>query len=302
MMNIYGFGNALIDVELLITEEDLLEAGIPKGGMKNISSEEKDHFLHTFREKEISRTAGGSIANSLTAAASQGAKSSFSCSVGADPDGEKFLDSIKDLEIFSVNSSRPTGVCIVFITPDGERTMASSLEANLDLSPKCLSISSLKNSDVLLLDTFSLGTESGFNTVKESIEIANANNVEVCYGISDASLISLNFDKISWILSQEISYIYGNEDEISELKNAFTLKDEKIITTLGAEGASISMDNIKVNAKAISPVSTNGAGDALVGVFMALKEKNSHQVALQIAVDYATEICKISGPRIKNAT
>jgi hypothetical protein len=35
---------------------------------------------------------------------------------------------------------------------------------------------------------------------------------------------------------------------------------------------------------------------------MALKEKNSHQDALQIAVDYATEVCKINGPRIKNAT
>jgi sugar/nucleoside kinase (ribokinase family) len=302
MMNIYGFGNALIDIEFLITDEDLLEIGIPKGGMKNISSEEKDHFLNQFREKEISRTAGGSIANSLSAAASQGAKSSFSCSIGADTDGEEFLDSINDLEVFSAYSSRSTGVCIVFITPDGERTMASALEANLDLSPKCLSIKSLKNSDVLLLDTFSLGTDSGFNTVKESIKIANINNVEVCYGISDASLISLYFDKISWILSQDISYIYGNKNEVSEFKTAFTLKDEKIITTLGAEGASISIGNIKVNAKAISPVSTNGAGDALVGVFMALKEKNSHQDALQIAVDYATEICKISGPRTKNAT
>ena len=302
MMNIYGFGNALIDVEFLITDEELKETGIPKGGMKNISSEEKDHLLSKFKKKEISRTAGGSIANSLSAAASQGAKSSFSCSIGSDTDGEDFLDSIKALEVFSACSSRSTGVCIVFITPDGERTMASSLDANLDLSPKCLSIKSLKNSDVLLLDTFSLGTDSGFNTVKESIKIANINNVEVCFGISDVSLISLNFDKISWILSQKISYVYGNEDEVSELKNAFSVKDKKIITTLGAEGASISADNIKVSAKAISPVSTNGAGDALVGVFMALKEKNSHQDALQLAVDYATEICKISGPRIKNAT
>ena len=45
MMNIYGFGNALIDVEFLITDEELKETGIPKGGMKNISSEKKDHFL-----------------------------------------------------------------------------------------------------------------------------------------------------------------------------------------------------------------------------------------------------------------
>ena len=300
MMNIYGFGNALIDVEFLITDEELKETGIPKGGMKNISSEKKDHFLSRFKEKEISRSSGGSIANSLCAAASQGAAGAFSCSIGNDKDGKEFLDSISDLEIFNKFSSKPTGVCIVFITPDGERTMASSLDANLDLSPECLSEDVLKSSDVLIFDTFSIETENGFNTVKESIEIANINNVDVCYGISDKSLIALSYEKISWIFSKNISYVYGNQDEINELRNAITLKDEIVITTFGHEGASV--DDLKVSAKSITPISTNGAGDALIGVFMALKGKLDDKEALQRAVDYATEVCKITGPRIKNAT
>jgi len=300
MMNIYGFGNALIDVEFLITDEELKETGIPKGGMKNISSEKKDHFLSRFKEKEISRTSGGSVANSLCAAVSQGAAGAFSCSIGNDKDGREFLDSISDLEIFSNYSSKPTGVCIVFITPDGERTMASSLDANLDLSTECLSKDVLKSSDVLIFDTFSIETENGFNTVKESIEIANINNVDICYGISDKSLISLSYEKISWIFSKNITYVYGNQDEINELRNAITLKDEIVITTFGDEGASV--DNLKVSAKSITPISTNGAGDALIGVFMALKGELDNKEALQRAVDYATEVCKITGPRIKNAT
>ena len=300
MINIYGFGNALIDVEFLISDEELKETGIPKGGMKSISSKKKDHFLNKFKKKEISRTSGGSIANSLCAAVSQGAAGTFSCSIGNDKDGEEFLDSINDLEIFCKYSSQPTGVCIVFITPDGERTMASSLDANLDLSPKCLSTDRLKNSDVLLFDTFSIETESGFNAVKESIKIANINNVNVCYGVSDKSLISLSFDKISWIFSQNISYVYGNQEEINELRNAITFKDEIVITTFGDEGASV--DDLKVSAKSITPISTNGAGDALIGVFLALKGELDDKDALQRAVDYATEVCKITGPRIKNAT
>ena len=300
MMNIYGFGNALIDVEFLITDEELKETGIQKGSMKNISSEKKDHFLTRFKEKEISRTAGGSIANSLCAAASQGAAGAFSCSIGNDKDGEEFLDSINDLEIFCNYSSQPTGVCIVFITPDGERTMASSLDANLDLSPDCLSKDGLKSSDLLIFDTFSIETDSGFNTVKESIKIANINNIEVCYGVSDKSLIPLSFNKISWIFSQNISYVYGNQEEINELRNAFNLKDEIIITTFGDKGASIG--DLKVSAKDIAPINTNGAGDAFIGVFMALKDQYNHKDALQIAVDYATEVCKVNGPRIKNAT
>ena len=220
--------------------------------------------------------------------------------MGNDKYGKEFLDSSSDLKIFNKFSSKPTGVCIVFITPDGERTMASSLDANLDLSPECLSKDVLKSSDVLIFDTFSIETENGFNTVKESIEIANINNVDVCYGISDKSLIALSYEKISWIFSKNISYVYGNQDEINELRNAITLKDEIVITTFGHEGASV--DDLKVSAKIITPISTNGAGDALIGVFMALKGKLDDKEALQRAVDYATEVCKITGPRIKNAT
>ena len=147
--------------------------------------------------------------------------------------------------------------------------MASSLDANLDLSPECLSKDVLKSSDVMIFDTFSIETENGFNTVKESIEIANINNVDVCYGISDKSLISLSYEKISWIFSKNISYVYGNQDEINELRNTITFNDEIVITTFGDKGASVG--DLKVSAKSITPISTNGAGDALIGVFMALK-------------------------------
>jgi hypothetical protein len=35
---------------------------------------------------------------------------------------------------------------------------------------------------------------------------------------------------------------------------------------------------------------------------MALKGELDNKEALKRAVDYATEVCKITGPRIKNAT
>ena len=91
MINIYGIGNALIDVEFLISEKELAEIDIPKGGMKHISSQEKDFLIKKFKDKEISRTPGGSIANSLSAAASNGAITFFSGSIGRDKDGEEFL-------------------------------------------------------------------------------------------------------------------------------------------------------------------------------------------------------------------
>ncbi|HIE49743.1 MAG TPA: adenosine kinase [Gammaproteobacteria bacterium] len=300
MIKIYGLGNALIDIEFNISEQDLTGVGIPKGGMKHISSKEKELLLEKFQDYEISRTPGGSIANSLSAAAIHGATASFSGSIGKDKEGIEFLKSLKGLDNFTKYSKRSTGVCIILITPDGERTMASCLDANLDLTPECLDDNKLKQSNILIFDSFAIETDNGFRTVKKSIQIANNNGVEICYGVADQSLVQLNLEKIAWLMSQNINYVYGNELEIKELTKSLPVRDLNILTTFGDKGASIG--NIHVDAKPISPVNTNGAGDALIGVFLALKDKYNKKEALQRAADYATEICKINGPRMKNAT
>ena len=48
MTKLYGFGNALIDIEISIKEEDLKSIGIPKGSMKDISHEEMTNLLSDF--------------------------------------------------------------------------------------------------------------------------------------------------------------------------------------------------------------------------------------------------------------
>ena len=45
MSKIYGFGNALIDVEISITDEELTSLNINKGSMVHISSEQKNVWL-----------------------------------------------------------------------------------------------------------------------------------------------------------------------------------------------------------------------------------------------------------------
>ena len=45
MSKIYGFGNALVDIEIQIDEGQLISIGIPKGSMKHIDLEEKEELL-----------------------------------------------------------------------------------------------------------------------------------------------------------------------------------------------------------------------------------------------------------------
>ena len=92
MKRIYGFGNALIDIEISITESDLASIGIKKGSMAHINNIQKDTWLGQFKNKIASRQPGGSIANSIYAASEVNTSCSFSCSIGNDKEGVKFVE------------------------------------------------------------------------------------------------------------------------------------------------------------------------------------------------------------------
>ncbi len=297
MPKIYGFGNALIDIEISVSEDELASLPINKGSMEHISSRQKLDWLHRFQTRIQSRQPGGSIANSLHAAASQGSSCTFSCSMGDDLEKDLFLQGFNKKLIqtnfqYSIN---PTGICFIFVSPDGERTMASNLSANEDLNPKCLNKKILSKSDWLVFDAFSVCTSSGLKTAKEAFLIAKQNNVKIAFGLADINLIKSNLKEIEWVLNQSIDLLFSNENEINLLKQSIKT-DVDILCSSGAKGCRF--NQIKVDAKEISVVNTNGAGDALVGIFLSYYNSIPQQEALKKAVDYATEVCQIGGPRI----
>jgi sugar/nucleoside kinase (ribokinase family) len=98
MNKIYGFGNAMIDIEIKIEEKNLLEINIEKGNMKHIDDSELKFLLNKYSNNIESRLPGGSIANSLYAADQNGASIHLSCSVGRDEYGDYFVSSFDNNE------------------------------------------------------------------------------------------------------------------------------------------------------------------------------------------------------------
>ena len=297
MPKIYGFGNALIDIEISVSENELASLPINKGSMEHISSNQKIDWLQRFETRVQSREPGGSIANSLHAAASQGSSCTFSCSMGEDLEKDLFLEGFnkKLVQTSFQYSINPTGICFIFVTPDGERTMASNLSANEDLNPKCLNKEILSQSDWLLFYSFSVCTNNGLKTAKEALLIAKQNNVKIAFGLADINLIKSNLKEIEWVLNQSIDLLFSNENEINLMQQSIKTKVD-ILCSSGANGCRF--NQVKVDAKDISVINTNGAGDALVGIFLSHYNSLPQQEALKKAVDYATEVCQIGGPRI----
>ena len=146
-----------------------------------------------------------------------------------------------------------------------------------------------------MFDAFSVCTSSGLKTAKEAFLIAKQNNVKIAFGLADINLIKSNLKEIEWVLNQSIDLLFSNENEINLLKQSIKT-DVDILCSSGAKGCRF--NQVKVDAKEISVVNTNGAGDALVGVFLSYYNTIPQQEALKKAVDYATEVCQIGGPRI----
>jgi sugar/nucleoside kinase (ribokinase family) len=296
MSKIYGFGNALIDIEIQINEAQLTSIGISKGSMQHITRDEKDFLLKEYKDSIKSMHPGGSIANSLHAAENFGASTCFSCSLGDDEYGQFFLNSYEDRsKIFFNYSDNPTGVCLVFVSPDGERTMASNLSANNQLSVECISPSLLESCEYLLFDNFSLATDSGNQTVDYCLNNIN-NKVKVCFGLADSGLIVENLSKIKNLSNTNLYCLSGNQMEHNELDIHLSLNYQNRLVSDGNSGAMVNGE--KVKAPNINLVNTNGAGDALLGAYIALESKLGKLEALREAVNYASKICSINTPRL----
>ena len=297
MSKIYGFGNALIDIEIQINEDQLNSIGIPKGGMQHISRDRKDYLLENYKNSIKSKTPGGSIANSLFAAEDFGASTYFSCSLGDDEYGQLFLDSYEDKDkIFFNYSDDPTGVCLVFVSPDGERTMASNLSANNQLSAKCISPALLDSCDYLLFDNFSLATDSGNQTVDYCLG-AISDEVKVCFGLADSGLIVDNLSKIKNLGNTNLHFLSGNKLENETLDQFASLNYKKRLISNGEKGASI--NGKQLCAPKIDLINANGAGDSLVGAFLAREGKMEDEQALKEAINYSSQVCSVNTPRLK---
>ena len=296
MSKIYGFGNALIDIEIQVNEDQLTSIGISKGGMQHITRDEKDFLLKEYKNSIKSMHPGGSIANSLIAAENYDASTCFSCSLGDDEYGQLFLNSYKDKnKIFFNYSDDPTGVCLVFTSPDGERTMASNLSANYQLSSDCISSSLLESCEYLLFDNFSLATDSGNQTVDYCLDNIS-NKVKVCFGLADSGLIAKNLNKINNLSNTNLYCLSGNQMEHDELDIHLSLNYQNRLVSYDKFGATINGE--KVKAPDITLVNTNGAGDALLGAYIALESKLGKLEALREAVNYASKICSSNTPRL----
>ncbi len=276
-----AIGNALIDLEYQIDFEILEKLQLPKGEMRHIKHEQQKEIINKLQYKTFNQSSGGSAANTIIAFRKFGGKSAYMTSLGNDDYGKLFKDEFINYGIHleaSVIDSLPTGICIILITPDAERTMLTALGASSKFGINDLNNNVIENSEWIYIEGYQLSTPESASACSEAVKIAKKSGTKTSITFSDVFIIE-NYRKTLENLVNNSDLIFSNESEAL----AFTDTDNIVsairilknhvpnfIITLGNKGSIIKWNNnlIEIPAYKVEPIDTTGAGDIYAGAFL----------------------------------
>ena len=281
-MDVVGIGNAIVDV-LTKTDDSILERlSLDKGSMKLID-ENKAKELYEITTNRIQRS-GGSVANSLACISQLGGKAAFIGRVRNDNLGEIFTEEIlKTGTIFKTPPSSvgpSTAQCLIFVTPDAQRTMCTYLGASVLLEPKDLDLSYVREAKILYLEGYLWDNPAAKNAFIQAAEIAKQSGRKVALSLSDSFCVVRHRESFLELVEDYIDILFANEDEITSLYKTSNLnlaieklkkKCELAAITIGEHGSILISKGKEIT---IDPciigkaIDTTGAGDLYAGGFL----------------------------------
>jgi sugar/nucleoside kinase (ribokinase family) len=313
--DVYGLGNALVDMEFEINDQFLQDNAIDKGVMTLVDENQQHELIEQLDTFEGNKASGGSAANTLIAVSSMGGSSYYTCKVADDDLGHFYLNDLKtanvDCNMDGKHKGGITGKCLVMVTPDAERTMHTFLGVSSELSPYEVSEDAIKNASYCYLEGYLTTSESGKAANIQARKIAEINNIKTALTFSDPFVAEHFRDGFTETIGNGIDLLFCNEAEALSYtrKNSVDEAVEVIKTfaktfaiTLGAEGAAVydGSNLISIAANPVKAVDTNGAGDLFAGAFMyGLTHGRSFEEAGILASKASSIIVSQFGPRLK---
>ncbi len=313
--DVYGLGNALVDMEFEIHDQFLQENNIDKGVMTLVDENQQHELIEQLDTFEGNKASGGSAANTLIAVSSMGGSSYYTCKVADDDLGHFYLNDLKsanvDCNMDGKHKGGITGKCLVLVTPDAERTMHTFLGVSSELSPYEVSEEAIKNASYCYLEGYLTTSESGKAANIQAREIAEKNNIKTALTFSDPFVAEHFREGFTETIGNGIDLLFCNEAEALSYtqKNSIDEAVEVIKTfaktfaiTLGADGAAVydGSNLVSIAANPVKAVDTNGAGDLFAGAFMyGLTHGKSFEEAGILASKASSIIVSQFGPRLK---
>lgn len=311
--SVVGLGNALADILTSIESDSILDQlTFERGTMNLVDNDVHRRITDLTRDSERSVVSGGSAANTVRGLAQLGVDCSYIGKIGPDDIGE-FME--KQFHVLGVKpqlirSKTPTGRCMVMISPDGERTMATYLGAAVELTREEIRGEHLEDYRILHIEGYLV---QNHDLIHGAVALAKKQGLTVSLDMASYNIVAENLDFMGKLLDGYVDIVFANEEEA----RTFTGKEPReaaeilgrmcdiAVVKVGEKGSYIVREGelTQVEAYPARPVDTTGAGDLyatgfLYGLCNGLPLAKCGEIGSLVASKVIEEV----GPAIKPET
>lgn len=307
-----GLGNAIVDVVVRADDATLAELELHKGATTLIDAD-RAAALQRYVEDGV-EVSGGSAANTIAGLASLGGKGAFLGKVGGDRLGEVFRRDIGAIGVEYRSPAAPEGLetarCLVFVTPDAERTMLTFLGISTAFGPRDVDPRLIGEAAITYLEGYLFDEAEAKAAFVRAAELAHAAGRKVALSLSDPFCVERHRAAFRHLVRGHIDILFANEAEIAALYEVGSFAEACRLAgaecafsalTRGAAGSTIVADG-EVAEVAAAPVAqvvdTTGAGDLYAaGVLFGLTRGYEPALCGRIGAIAAGEIVGHYGAR-----
>lgn len=312
--DVVAIGNAIVDILAPADDAFIVAEGMNKGSMQLVFSPEEADALYA-KMGPGQEVSGGSAANTVAGIAALGGTCGFIGQVADDQLGQVFAHDIKAAGVDFTTAARSgdpaTARCLIFVTPDGQRTMNTFLGASQFLPAAALDRDMIRACKILYLEGYLWDPEEPRAAMREAIDLARQSGKIVAFTLSDVFCIARHGDDFRQLLADRlINILFANEAELCALARTDDLEAaieqvapqvNVLVVTRGEHGAYAITGKVRfgVHAQPVaSVVDTTGAGDLFAaGVLHGIAAGKALDACLVQGAICAAEVISHVGAR-----
>ncbi|MBK1646532.1 adenosine kinase [Thiocapsa imhoffii] len=311
---VYGIGNALVDMEYEVEATDLGILGLDKGVMTLVDEAQQLAIMSHLKHHRAQRGSGGSAANSIIALSQFGGKGFYSCKVADDDLGHFYMEDLirggVDTNHHTPKEAGHTGRCVVLVTPDSDRTMCTFLGVSGELSANELVEEALCDSDWFYSEGYLVTSAPARAASITAKQIADAAGVKTALSLSDPNMVKFFKAGLLEMIGSGVELLFANEFEAMGMAGSDDLDhavaylktiSRTFAITRGPAGALLWDGSrlIEIAPVEVAAIDTVGAGDMFAGAFMfGLTQGWDFTRAGELAAAAAAQLVTKLGPRI----
>ena len=276
-----GLGNAIVDVLVKVSDEELQSYGIEKGAMNLVDSARQMELMNSLGERELELVSGGSNANATILFSQLGGTAALIACVSDDNYGTHYREEFESLDVgFPIDAipGDATGTSLILVTPDSERSMQTNLGVSATMNADFIDETVIRDSEWLFIEGYLLSNEAGQSAVEKAITLAKKHDTQIAFTLSAGFIVEHFQAQVEKVVRQcdllfankeEALLCSGAEDVEGAAKELAALCSHTIIT-MSEDGALVCYDGTEeqVSSPEVSPVDSTGAGDAFAGAYL----------------------------------